>query len=121
MIWYEGTINTTVCCTKFILYSRTLPTTCSLARGVKTSKKKKSGSNFPVKRNCCLISKEDPFNILLVQMVITLSKLYCRQNNPLNKGNYNNIIIDFHECDYVHTHELFQTVCDINVLLLFCL
>ena len=53
-------------------------------------------------------------------MVIAMSKPYCRQNNPLNNGNDNNIIIDFHECDYVHTHELFQTVCDINVLLLYC-
>jgi hypothetical protein len=24
MIWYEGTINTIVCCTKLILYSRTI-------------------------------------------------------------------------------------------------
>jgi hypothetical protein len=48
-------------------------------------------------------------------MVIAMSKPYCRQNNPLNNGNDNNIIIDFHECDYVHTHELFQTV-----LLMFC-
>jgi hypothetical protein len=50
-----------------------------------------------------------------------MSKPYCRPNNPVNNGNGNNIIIDFHECDYVHTHELVQTVCDINVLLLYCL
>jgi len=31
------------------------------------------------------------------------------------------MIIDFHEGDYVRTYELFQTVCDINVLLLYCL
>jgi hypothetical protein len=46
-----------------------------------------------------------------------MSKPYCRQTNPVNNGNDNNIIIDFHKCGCMRSH---MNYFRLFVILMFC-